>query len=82
MPWELGYFDGFRGAVSVLPIAKSADESFKGQEFLGLYPYIDHIGLTSLFVNRGRTSPSVIGKTSENYTTFKDWLRTKAGVSA
>jgi hypothetical protein len=39
MPWELGYFDGLKGgSVGILPIVQSTDDSFKGQEYLGLYP--------------------------------------------
>jgi hypothetical protein len=39
MPWELGYFDGLRpDRVGILPIVQSAGGSFKGQEYLGLYP--------------------------------------------
>lgn len=41
MPWELGFFDGLKGAVGVLPVKRSRSESFEGQEYLGLYPYID-----------------------------------------
>lgn len=41
MPWELGYFDGFRPEkVSVLPLTFEEDEEFKGQEYLELYPII------------------------------------------
>ncbi|TMM49131.1 toll/interleukin-1 receptor domain-containing protein [Sulfitobacter sabulilitoris] len=40
MPWELGYFDGFSGAIAILPVTKNG-ESFTGQEYLGIYPYID-----------------------------------------
>lgn len=41
MPWELGYFDGYKGKVAILPIKKNAtDTEYKGQEYLGLYPYI------------------------------------------
>jgi len=41
MPWELGYFDALKGKVAVLPIAEApTGDSFKGSEFLGLYPYI------------------------------------------
>ena len=40
-PWELGYVDGCKnGRCAILPIMKS--ESFNGQEYLGLYPYIDY----------------------------------------
>ncbi|MFW2078523.1 toll/interleukin-1 receptor domain-containing protein [Acinetobacter sp. ULE_I010] len=41
MPWELGYFDGFRPEkVSVLPLTFQENEEFKGQEYLDLYPVI------------------------------------------
>lgn len=41
MPWELGYFDGFRpNQVAVLPLVDNATETFKGQEYLALYPVI------------------------------------------
>jgi hypothetical protein len=42
MPWELGYFDGLRsGRVAIFPLVGNANESFVGQEYLGLYPYIE-----------------------------------------
>ena len=38
MPWELGYFDGFRpNFVWVLPLVTSYDSEFKGQEYVGIY---------------------------------------------
>lgn len=41
MPWELGYFDGYRPEkVSVLPLTFEEDKEFKGQEYLELYPTI------------------------------------------
>ncbi len=41
MPWECGYFDGKKGKSAIVPIKKySTDNSFNGQEYLGLYPYI------------------------------------------
>ncbi|MFY2158400.1 toll/interleukin-1 receptor domain-containing protein [Cytobacillus firmus] len=42
MPWELGYYDGFRGKVAILPINNSSyqKDSFEGQEYLGLYNYV------------------------------------------
>lgn len=41
MPWELGYFDGIKNKVAVMPIAKSQrSDEFKGTEYLGLYYYI------------------------------------------
>lgn len=41
MPWELGYFDGLRGGqVAVMPLLDNETDSFKGQEYLGLYPTV------------------------------------------
>ncbi|MFC5194790.1 MULTISPECIES: toll/interleukin-1 receptor domain-containing protein [Flavobacteriaceae] len=40
MPWELGYFDGIKGRVAVLPISDYESDSFNGTEYLGIYPYI------------------------------------------
>lgn len=43
MPWELGYFDGLKGRVAILPILNNIStdhDSYNGQEYLGLYPYV------------------------------------------
>lgn len=41
MPWELGYFDGLRGGhVAVMPLVDDANDKFRGQEYLGLYPQV------------------------------------------
>jgi len=45
MPWELGYFDGFRlHQVWILPLVSDYDSEFKGQEYLGLYPSVEKLG--------------------------------------
>jgi len=41
MPWELGYFDALKGRVGILPLAKDRQDKFDGNEYLGLYPYVD-----------------------------------------
>lgn len=41
MPWELGYFDGLKGKVAILPVVHNPTNTYKGQEYLGLYPFID-----------------------------------------
>ena len=44
MPWELGYFDGFKPHfVWILPLVASYDSEFRGQEYLGLYPTVDKL---------------------------------------
>jgi hypothetical protein len=45
MPWELGYFDGYKHAhVWILPLVTSNDSEFSRQEYLGLYPTVDKLG--------------------------------------
>ena len=63
MPWELGYKDGNTakdgdlGMVAILPIAQyQGQNSYEGQEYLGMYPYIDYAndkaGRQRLWVNQ------------------------------
>lgn len=40
MPWECGYFDGKFGRSAILPITEYSSSDFKGQEYLGIYPYV------------------------------------------
>ncbi len=72
MPWELGYFDGFRSAVAILPIAQTSEETFVGQEYLGIYPYIDGSGAT-LWVHRG-AAPSRLFRGQTGFKHFREWL--------
>lgn len=82
MPWELGFFDGYKGVISILPIARSSDESFQGQEFLGLYPYLDTAGENkSIFVNKGAAPYSSLGPYADNnFVSLKNWLQSRANV--
>jgi hypothetical protein len=82
MPWEIGFFDGRKGAVVILPVAKNADETFKGQEFLGLYPYIDLSLEGGLWVNRGTSPKAMLGAQSpyDDFRQFNDWMYVRAGV--
>lgn len=66
MPWELGFMDAKTNSrIAVAPIVddSAADKEFKGQEYLGLYPYLDKTG-TSLYVHSSAAS----------YVGFKRWL--------
>lgn len=58
MPWEVGYFDGFKPKqIWILPVVAESDSEFKGQEYLGLYPTVDKLpslaGLNLGFTNVG-----------------------------
>lgn len=49
MPWELGFFDGLRpGRVAILPLVRTQGEMFVGQEYLGLYPYVEDVSFSQL----------------------------------
>ena len=42
-PWELGYMDGKQnGRCAILPVLDNQNSVFSGQEYLGIYPYIDY----------------------------------------
>lgn len=42
MPWELGYFDGIKTKVAILPVYDTTKffADYEGQEYLGLYPFV------------------------------------------
>lgn len=55
MPWELGFFDGFKpGCLALMPVMDNENQIFKGQEYLSLYPIVqkDHYsdGKPDIFV--------------------------------
>lgn len=71
MPWELGYFDGIKGNVAILPMVESSSPSYKGQEYLGLYPYVDKAksdkGGVTLWVHNA----------VDSYVSLSAWLKGK-----
>ena len=74
-PWELGYVDGNKnGRCAILPILKNSNTQFKGQEYLGLYPYIDYALINGkekfeFWVNDPQDS--------RKYASLKEWLTGK-----
>ena len=48
MPWELGFMDGNKGNCAILPITDYETDSFKGQEFLSVYPQIQKNRLSGI----------------------------------
>jgi hypothetical protein len=68
MPWELGYFDGFRpNQVAIVPLVDGASDVFRGQEYLGLYPVIRKNTYTD-----GR-SDVFVEEDGRQWTTFKSF---------
>ncbi|HQP88909.1 MAG TPA: toll-Interleukin receptor, partial [Thermoanaerobaculia bacterium] len=69
MPWECGYFDGQKEKVAIMPApTASHDDSFVGQEYLGLYPYV-------LRANDAKHVPTLWVHTAKNrYVRFDQWV--------
>ena len=65
MPWELGYKDGDNNLVAILPVTaeKNTNNQYKGQEYLGLYPYAVKNEDKQLYICKDQTS----------CTKYKDW---------
>lgn len=69
MPWELGFKDGHNRKAAVLPVAQTTAETFAGQEYLAVYPYVSKDRLRStgeekLWINSSATC----------YVLFDKWL--------
>jgi hypothetical protein len=66
MPWELGYMDSqTKSRVAIVPIVDDGQEyqDFRGQEYLGLYPYFDKTG-----------AQFYIHESNKTYVGFGRWL--------
>ena len=69
MPWELGFMDGRNGKAAILPVVQQATSTYAGQEYLGVYPYVQQ--------NPSKAGPRQklwIHKSSTNYVLFDKWL--------
>lgn len=67
MPWELGFFDGFKGAVGVIPVLNGEGCGFEGEEYLSLYPYVDEATMNGtdkkyLWINESKTKYARLDK--------------------
>jgi hypothetical protein len=72
MPWELGYFDGMKGHVAVLPITPTATSDFSGNEYVGLYPYVD-----ISTIQNSKENAIWINESADTYISFDKWLQGK-----
>ncbi|WP_338874901.1 toll/interleukin-1 receptor domain-containing protein [Spirosoma sp. SC4-14] len=71
MPWELGYFDGIKNKVAVMPIAKgSRSDDFKGTEYLGLYYYI-----TIDKIQNSTQEAIWVHESTKVYVAFDNWFK-------
>ena len=68
MPWELGYFDGFRRTVAIFPVTATGG-NYRGQEYLGIYPYIDEAKTIG-----GSANKIWVNKNSELSSRWDSWI--------
>jgi hypothetical protein len=77
MPWELGFFDGLGGRVGVLPVTQNGEETFKGEEYLNLYPYVDQA-----LVKDSADLVLWINESAKRYTPLASWIRRESEIEA
>jgi hypothetical protein len=70
MPWELGFFDGHKGKVGIVPITEDQNGPFKGQEYVSLYPSVQD------FPIKGTTNRALwIMVSNMRYAKLIPWIR-------
>lgn len=69
MPWELGYFDGIKGRVTILPISNNVSNTFNGVEYLGIYPYVTRAKM----ISSGKET-LWINESQNKYVVMSTWL--------
>lgn len=71
-PWELGYFDGIskNSRCCILPVLAYNQASYKGQEYLGLYPYLQY----EKYADSDTYDFWVHDQESSKYVVLRSWL--------
>lgn len=70
MPWELGFMDGHNKKAAIFPITRSDSLEYVGQEYLGIYPFID------IAANQGDGKDWLwVNQSKDTYTSFELWLK-------
>jgi hypothetical protein len=75
MPWELGFFDGIKGSVGILPVTQNQEETFKGEEYLNLYPHVDIATRTG-----GTENVFWINRAAKVYAELIPWVQGKEKI--
>lgn len=75
MCWEIGWFDGAKGHVAVLPVLADGNNCYRGREFLGLYPYAeaDEEGHLKIVRPSATNRHGVTLIEAPNSTSFEQW---------
>ena len=76
MPWECGYIDGKLGLSAILPLTESKNNEYKGQEYLGIYPYITEEPIEGTI-----TKILWVNQSKNVYCQFAEWINGKKPYS-
>jgi len=71
MPWELGFKDGQNNRSAILPVQENRPDNYKGQEYLGIYPYITQQK------SRDQQEKLWVRYSPTCYVEFEEWLAGK-----
>lgn len=76
MPWELGFMDGAGRRIGIAPVVETARLCFAGEQYLGLYPYLDRATIEgrstwALWINRG----------AREYANYVEWVRGREAIT-
>lgn len=76
MPWELGFMDGAGRRIGIAPVVETARNRFAGEQYLGLYPYLDRATIEgrdtwALWINRG----------VREYANYSEWVRGRETIT-
>jgi hypothetical protein len=74
VPSELGYFDALKGRVAILPVTQRARDTFEGQEYLGLYPYVDFVPA------KNQQEQIYANRSFDTYAHFQSWVARNADI--
>lgn len=75
MPWECGYFDGIKSKVAIAPVVSySSDEIYRGQEYLGLYPYCQKSK------SQGGKELLYIHEDEKKYMSYDTWVKENGSI--
>jgi hypothetical protein len=74
MPWELGFFDGYRGTnknICLLPITNDNidDDEYQGVEYLKIYPFI------SLSRSEDGKMYHYVNYSNDEYEKLREWIQ-------
>lgn len=71
MPWELGFVDSNTNKCAIIPVSKSqyASSSFKGLEYLSLYPFVKKVSII------GFPDELYVIEEAYKHVTFQNWFK-------